>query len=145
MAVSLSTLSRICLYTLIFLLGINFLLIFRWQIKVLRGSEMKNPDGSVDSWNTQKSHYGIAFADVFLSCPAGFIGIILTFFLPRVGLYLIALVSFWLLWANIMTTVTSLRFEKPCFSLDWFATFPFGALVGLGYLCWYTWHFIILF
>lgn len=67
------------------------------------------------------------------------------FVTPRLGYYLLALVSFWLVWANIMTTVTSMRFEKPRISLSWFITFPFGALVGLAYVIWAFVHFDIIY
>jgi len=56
---------------------------------------MPNPDGSVDDWHEQKTHYDIALADVFFACPVGIIGIILVFVFPRWGYYLLALVSFW--------------------------------------------------
>lgn len=102
---------------------------------------MTNPDGSVDDWHEQKTHFGIAFADVLLACPAGIIGIILVFVSPRWGFYLLALVSFWLLWANIMTTATSLRFEKPKLTFNWWFTFPIGSLVGLAFIIWTVLHF----
>lgn len=38
--------------------------------------------------------------------------------------------------ANIMTTVTSLRLEKPKITFIRFETFPFGSLVGLAYIVW---------
>lgn len=66
-----------------------------WQIKVLRGAAMRNPDGSVDDWHEQKTHYGIAFADVFLACPAGIVGILLIFIAPRGEYYLLGLERFW--------------------------------------------------
>lgn len=128
--------SQIVFYVLIALIGLYVVLIEVWQIKVLRGETMSNPDGSVDDWHEQKSHYGIALADVFLACPAGFISIVLTFFYPRWGFYLLALVSFWLVWANTMTTATSLRFEKPTLSLNWWFTFPGGGIVGLAFIIW---------
>ncbi len=108
---------------------------------VLKGKAMKNPDGSVDDWHEQKTHYGMAFADVFLACPATIVGIVLVFVSPRWGYYLLALVSFWFVWANIMTTATSLRFEKPRINLVWFITFPFGSLLGLAYIVWTLVHF----
>ncbi|KPK13396.1 MAG: hypothetical protein AMJ56_01955 [Anaerolineae bacterium SG8_19] len=60
---------------------------------------------------------------------------------PRWGHYLLAWVSFWFVWANIMTTATSLRFEKPKITLIWFIVFPFGTLVGLAYFAWTVVHF----
>ena len=128
--------SQIVLYVLITLIGLYVVLIGVWQIKVLRGETMSNPDGSVDDWHEQKTHYGIALADVLLACPAGVIGIVLIFVNPRWGYYLLALVSFWLVWANIMTTATSLRFEKPTLSLNWWVVFPVGGFVGLAYIIW---------
>ena len=109
----LSLLSQVSLYVLLALIGLLALIIWGWQIMVLRGKAMKNADGSSDDWHEQKMFYGIAFADAFLACPASIMGIILVFASPRWGYYLLALVSFWFVWANIMTTATSLRFEKP--------------------------------
>ena len=109
----LSLVSLISLYVLLALYGLFALIIWGWQVMVLKGKAMKNPDGSVDDWHEQKTHYGMAFSDVFLACPATIVGIVLVFVSPRWGYYLLALVSFWFLWANIMTTATSLRFERP--------------------------------
>lgn len=134
-------LSQISLYLLLALIGLFALVIWGWQIMVLQGKSMKNPDGSADDWHEQQTHYGMAFADVFLACPASIAGIVLVFISPRWGYYLLALVSAWLVWANVMTTATSLRFKKPRITLNWFITFPLGALVGLAYLVWTLIHF----
>ena len=137
----LSLLSQISLYLLLTLMGLLALIVWGWQIMVFRGRAMKNPDGSSDDWREQKIFYGIAVADIFLACPAGITGIILVFITPRWGYYLLAWVSFWFVWANIMTTVTSLRFEKPRMTLSWLIVFPFGVLVGLAYIVWTIVHF----
>jgi len=138
---SLSTLSQVTFYILLALIGLMTLIILVWQIQVLRGKAMINPDGTADSWQEQKIFYGIATADSFLACPLSIIGILLVSINPRFGIYLLALVSFWLLWANIMTTTTSLRFEKPRITPGWFIAFPFGALVGLAFLLWTLFNF----
>ena len=137
----LSLLSQISQYVLLALIGLMALIVWGWQVSVLRGKPMKNPDGSTDDWHEQKTHYGIALADIFLACPASIIGVVLVFVSPRWGHYLLALASFWFVWANIMTTATSLRFEKPRITLNWFIVFPFGALVGLAYIVWTLLHF----
>jgi hypothetical protein len=137
----LSLLSQITLYILLVLIGLLTLIIWGWQIQVLRGKDMKNPDGSADNWHEQKIFYGISVADIFLACPLSLIGIVLVFVSPRWGHYLLAWVSFWFVWANIMTTTTSLRFEKPKITLIWFIVFPFGTLVGLAYFAWTVVHF----
>ena len=141
----LSLLSQIGLYVLLALLGLLALIVWGWQIMVLRGKAMKNPDGSTDDWHEQKIFYGIAVADIFLACPASIVGIVLVFVSPRWGYYLLAWVSFWFVWANIMTTATSLRFEKPRITLSWFIVFPFGILVGLAYIVWTLAHFDIIY
>ena len=128
--------SQIIFYVLLVLIGLYILLIGGWQIKVLRGEAMVNPDGSSDDWHEQKTHYGIAVADVLVACPACIVGMILGFVSPRWGFYLLAMASFWFVWANIMTTATSLRFEKPKLTLNWWVTFPAGILVGLAYILW---------
>jgi len=137
----LSVFSQLSLYVLLALMGLFLLLVCVWQIMILRGRSLKNPDGSTDDWHEQKTHYGMAFADIFLACPAGIAGIALVFIYPRWGHYLLSLISFWFVWANIMTTATSLRFEKPKITPGWFITFPFGALVGLAYFLWAVIHF----
>ncbi len=141
----LSVLSQISLYVLLGIMGLYCLIVFGWQIMVLQGRAMKNADGSFDSWQVQKTHYGIAFADTFLACPVNFIGIMLVFIAPKWGFYLLAFGSFWWVWANIMTTATSLHFEKPKITLSWFITFPFGALVGLAYILWTVVHFDMIY
>jgi hypothetical protein len=137
--------SQIILYIIIVLFGLMGIIILGWQIMVLRGKSMKNPDGSVDDWHEQKLFYGIAIADVFLVIPATIAGIIMVFVSPHWGYYILALVSFWFLWTNVMTTATSLRFEKPKISFSWFIVFPFGALVGLAYIIWTLVHFDTIF
>ena len=56
------------------------------------------------------------------------------------GHYALTMAAFWFAWANVMTTATSLRFEKPKINLDWIVTFPFGILVGSSYLVWAIAH-----
>jgi len=137
--------SRILLYIILILFGLLCILIFGWQINVLRGKPMNNPDGTVDDWHEQKLFYGIAVADITIAVPVALIGIALIIIGLRIGYYLTGLASFWLLWTNVMTTVTSLRFEKPKITLMWFIVFPFGALVALAYLVWTLVHFKIIF
>ena len=127
---------QVILYIIIVLFGLLAVIVFVWQIMVLRGKSMKNPDGSVDDWHEQKLNYGIALADITIAIPVTFIGIALIFAEWRVGYYLTGLASFWFLWTNIMGTATSLRFEKPKISLNWFIVFPFGAIVALAYIIW---------
>ena len=75
--------SQISLYVLLALIGLFALLVFGWQIMILRGKSMQNPDGTSDDYHEQKTHYGIAFADVFLACPASFVAIVLVFISPH--------------------------------------------------------------
>ncbi|MDJ0569151.1 MAG: hypothetical protein QNJ53_08880 [Pleurocapsa sp. MO_192.B19] len=141
----LSLVSQISLYVLMALIGVYALLVGGFQAMVLKGKAMKNPDGSSDNWHEQKTHYGIAFADLVLACPVSIAGIVLVFVAPRWGYYLLALVSFWFIWANTMTTATSLRFEKPNINLNWLIVFPSGILIGLTYIIWTLIHFDIIY
>jgi len=133
--------SKIILYIIISLFGLLSIIVFGWQIMVLRGKSMKNPDGTVDDWHDQKLCYGIALADVTVAVPVTLIGIVLIFVGWRIGYYVTGLASFWFLWTNVMATATSLRFEKPKISLNWFIVFPFGALVALAYIIWSLTYF----
>jgi hypothetical protein len=126
-------------------MGVLALIIWVWQVKVLKGKIMKNPDGSSDDWHEQKTHYGIAFADVFLACPSILAGIALVIISSRWGHYLLTLVSFWFVWTNLMTTATSLRFEKPKITLSWIIVYPFGIFVGLAYIVWTIFNFDIIY
>ena len=128
--------SKVILYIIISLFGLLAVILLGWQIAVLRGKSMKNPDGTVDDWHEQKLFFGIALADVTVAVPLTLIGIISIFAGWQVGYYLTGLASFWFLWANIMATATSLRFEKPKISLNWFIVFPFGVIVALAYIIW---------
>jgi len=137
--------SKVVLYVIIVLFGLLAIIVFGWQITVLRGKSMKNPDGSADDWHEQKLFYGIALADITIAIPVTFIGIVLIFVGWRIGYYLTGLASFWFLWANIMATATSLRFEKPKITFNWFIVFPFGALLALAYIVWTLVHFDTIF
>ena len=128
--------SNIVLYTIIILFGLMCLILLPWQVNVLRGKSMKNPDGSVDDWHEQKVFYGIALADITIAIPVTFIGIVLIFVGWQIGYYITGLASFWFLWANVMTTATSLRFEKPKITLMWFIVYPFEAILALAYIIW---------
>lgn len=137
--------SQIILYMLLALMGFIALVVSFWQFNVIKGKAMKNPDGSVDDWHEQKIFYGIAVADLLLSVPATFVGIIMVFVSPRWGHYILTLVSFWFVWANIMTTATSVHFEKPKINKSWFIAFPFGCFVGLAYIIWAIIYFDVIF
>ena len=128
--------SQISLFVLLALIGLFSLLIFGWQIMILQGKSMKNPDGTTDDYREQKVLFGQAFADVFLACPVSFAAIALVFISPRWGYYLLAMVAFWYVWANTMTTATSLKFENPKITLSWLIVFPTGILVGAAYILW---------
>ena len=133
--------SRIILYIIIVLFGLICIPLFRWQIMVLRGKSMKNPDETFDDWHEQKLLYGIALADITIAIPLTLIGIVLIFLGWRIGYYLTGLASFWFLWINVATTTASLRFEKPKITFNWFIVFPFGAIIGLAYIIWSLIHF----
>ncbi len=133
--------SKVVLYIIIILFGLLCIPILRWQIMVLRGKSMKNPDGSVDDWHEQKLFYGIALADITIAIPLTLIGIVLIFVGQPIGYYLTGLASLWFLWANVMTTATSLRFARPKITFNWFITFPFGAILGLAYIIWSLMYF----
>ena len=145
MATEMTSISWISLYVLVALMALFFLILWFVQIKILGGERFPNPDGSVDDWHEQKSHYGIAFADTFVSCPSGIAATVLIILGSRWGFYLMALVGFFFLWANVMTTATSLRFYKPKITLMWFIVFPLGSIVGLVFLIWSVIHFNIIY
>jgi len=61
---ALSLSSQISLYVLLALIGLLALIVWGWQIMVLQGKAMKNPDGSRDDWHEQKVFHGIALLSV---------------------------------------------------------------------------------
>ncbi|HOW97591.1 MAG TPA: hypothetical protein P5567_00050 [Kiritimatiellia bacterium] len=138
-------LARWSLYGLMSLMGVLGLMIGAFQFRTMRGGVFHNCDGSKDDWHEQPTHYGIALADVCVACPVSTLGVILAFAGSRWGFYLLALASFWWLWANVMTTATSLKFHQPKITLMWFFTFPLGALLGLAYLVLTFVHFDALY
>ena len=138
---TLSLASQASLYVLLALIALTVGLLWVFQIRNLQGHAYVNPDGSRDDWREQEIIWGIALADIVLACPTAIAGVILVAVVPRWGFFLLALVSFWLVWANLMTTANSLRFHHPRITLAWFIAFPFGALLGLAYLVWLVVHF----
>lgn len=137
--------SRILLYILLTLIALITAIVFAAQLGCVRGKPFENPDGTKDDWKEQKLFYGIAWADILVACPVSFSGLILVFLNPRPGFFLMGMVSFWFVWANVMTTITSLRFESPRITPQWFVVFPMGTLVGLGFLIWTFVHFRVVF
>ena len=133
------------LLVLLALMALLTVLVAGAQIGCIRGRPFQNPDGTVDDWREQKIFYGMAWADLLVACPLSFVSIALVFAHPRLGLMLLVGVGTWLLWANVMTTVTSLRFEKPRLTMPWLVVFPFGGLVGAAYLAWILVHFRTVF
>lgn len=137
--------SRIFLYVLLAVTSLVTVIVLFAQIGCLRGKPFENPDGTRDDWREQKVFYGIAWADILVACPVSFAAIVLVFLEPRLGFLLMGMVSFWFVWANVMTTATSLRFEKPQLTPHWFVVFPMGTVIGLAFLVWIGLHFRIIF
>jgi hypothetical protein len=133
--------SRIILYILLSAIAAFTLIVLWAQVGIIRGRPFENPDGTKDDWREQKIFYGIAWADIFVACPISIAALIMIFTVPRWGFYMMGPVSFWFLWANVMTTVTSLRFERPRITVQWIIAFPLGALLGLTYIIWMLAHF----
>lgn len=140
-----SSASQWSLYVLLTLIALLAFAVASAQVSGLRGHPFENPDGTTDDWREQKIFYGMAWADLTVACPLSIAGVALTFVAPQVGLVIIAAVSVWLVWANVMTTVTSLRFEKPRITVAWLVVFPFGAVVGVATLLWIALHFEALY
>jgi hypothetical protein len=137
--------SQIGLYLLLALFALYTPMLAFWQVAVLKGKAMENPDGSFDDWHRQRTHYGIALADLVVITPASALGLVLVFVAPRWGFFLMSLVAFWYVWANLMTTATSLRFERPRITLAWIVVYPSGCALGLAYLAWTIAHFDALY
>lgn len=130
--------SQITLYVLLLLITVLVLILLWFQIQVFQGKRMENPDGSADDWKEQEIFFGIAVADILLACPLGIATVVLILAGSPWGFYLLPMFGFYFLWANTMTTVTSLRFHKPKFTLMWFIVYPLGILVGIAILIWTT-------
>jgi len=137
--------SRILLYVLLTLIALITVVVLFAQMGCVRGKPFENPDGTKDDWREQRLFYGIAWADILVACPLSFAGLALVFLAPRWGFFLMGMVSFWFVWSNVMTTVTSLRFEKPRITFQWIVVFPLGTLIGLAFLAWVFVHFEVVF
>ncbi len=133
--------SRNLLYALMLLIALLTFALAWAQVGLLRGRPFRNPDGTTDDWREQKLFYGIAAADLAVAVPATFAGLALAYLVPKIGLLVLGAVAFWMVWINLVTTITSLRFESPRITLAWLIVFPFGILVGLAYLVWLGVHF----
>jgi len=147
---NLSLASLITLYVLTGLYTLIFLGLWWFQIMVLRGKPMQNPDGTYTDWKKPGrtygfSAYGFALADTFVACPLGIIGAILVVLGSRWGVFILALVSFFAVWVNIATTVTSLKFNKPKITVFWFVSYPLGTLLGIAFIIWTIRYFDVVF
>ena len=138
--VELEIFSQITLYILLILFGIFTLLLGWFQFNVFKGKAMDNPDGSVDDWHEQKILFGMAVADLVIICPITLLGVLMILTNSNWGFYIIGAVSFWYVWVNSAFTITSLRFEKPKITINWFVVYPFGILIGISYLIWMIIH-----
>jgi hypothetical protein len=76
-----------------------------------------------------------------VAIPITLAALIMIFTAPRWGFYTMGLVSFWFMWTNVMTSVTSLRFAKPRITLRWIIVFPLGSVIGLAFVIWMLAHF----
>jgi len=137
--------ANIILYSILACMSLIIIVVLWWQIQVLKGKAMKNPDGTYDDWHEQKIFFGIAIADIFVAIPTTLAGIIMILINIHWGFYILALASFWFVWANIMTTATSLRFGKPKINILWCIGFPFGTLVGIAYIIWSIIYFNMIY
>jgi len=133
--------SRIILYVILAAIALFTLLVSWAQVGIIRKKPFENPDGTKDDWREQKIFYGIAWADILVACPLSIAALAMIFANPRLGFYTMGMVSFWFVWTNVMTTVTSLRFAKPRITLPWLIVFPLGALIGLAFIFWTLAHF----
>ncbi len=138
-------LSRLFLYVLLSIISLFTVIVLVAQIGCLTGRPFENPDGTRDDWREQRLFYGIAWADIVIACPLSFSSVVLVFLDPQWGFFLLGMVSFWFVWANVMTTVTSLKFEGPKITLRWIIVFPLGGLIGLSALAWIFIHFDLIF
>ena len=69
-----SGLDKWFLYSYLVIFGLFCLAVLFWQIQVLRGRAMRNPDGTADDWREQKLFYGMALADVTIAVPTALAG-----------------------------------------------------------------------
>ena len=142
---SLSLGARALLYILLAAIALFTLLVAGAQVGCIRGRPFRNPDGTTDDWRKQKLFYGIAWADLVVACPTWLVALVAILAAQSWGFYLMGMVSFWLLWTGLMTTITSLRFEKPTLTLRWLVVFPLGAIIGLAFIVWTLVHFNAIF
>ena len=143
----LSKLSRWTMRVIISLMGLLVCVVVVWQGQVLGGKRMENPDGSADDWHEQRTHYGIAFADIVVLVPTTLTAFYCYFVWNKEAFahYLFSLLAYWFIYTNLFCTTTSLRFESPSITFEWFIVFPFGILVGIAYLVWAMLHFDVIF
>ena len=66
-------------------MSIIIIVVFWWQIQVLKGKAMKNPDGTYDDWHEQKIFFGIAIADIFVAIPTTIAGITMILLNMNIG------------------------------------------------------------
>ena len=134
-------LSVITLYALLVFVTFLVLVLLWWQVQVIAGKRMPNTDGTFDDWHEQNVIFGHTVADIFFACPLGIATVVLILLGSVWGFFLLPMVGFWFVYANTITTATSLRFARPKLTVMWFIIFPLGILVGVAILVWTAVHF----
>lgn len=141
----LSVVSQSILYFCIAFYGLFIPLELFVQIKMLKGQKVPKPDGSFDQIETYPEFFAYAIGNLFLLLPVMIASIILVLLSHRMGFYLMALVSFWMVFNYFCRTAVSFKVYTPKPSLKWIFVFPWYAIIGLIYIVWSVVHFGIIY
>ncbi len=108
-----------------------------WQVMVVLGNPMANPDGTVDTI-AEPLTFGFVLADLAVAIPIGILGIIGMLLQKKWGLILSAMFSFFLFYMNVAGTAASLwGGGTDVITLEWLLIYPSGCVVGLAFWIWF--------
>ncbi|MCP4231284.1 MAG: hypothetical protein GY771_14200 [bacterium] len=108
-----------------------------WQIMVLLGNPMANPDGTVDTIANPLT-FGFALADLALAIPVAILGIVGMLLQKKWGLFLSAMFTFLMFYMHFAVTASSLwggGFDV--ITLEWLLLFPSGCVIAVIFWIWF--------
>ena len=125
------------LFVVFLLFAVYIVALGYWQIMVLLGNPMANPDGTVDSL-ADPLFFGFAVADLAVMIPAAILGIVGMLMQKKWGLFLSAMFSFLIFYMSFAVTASSLWSNGfNVITLEWLLLFPSGCVVAVAFWIWF--------
>ena len=125
------------LFVVFLLFAVHIIALGYWQIMVLLGNPMANPDGTVDTI-AEPLTFGFALADLAIAIPVAILGIVGMLLHKKWGLILSAMFTLFLFYMNFAGTAASLWGSGfDVITLEWLLLYPAGCVVAIAFWIWF--------